>query len=364
MQHRLCFFQKPAIHSLFVLLSIAGFTMNRKYFISSFITSGLVFSSLKGWTAPVETNIKIPKYLHPGDTIGITSPAGYISAEEIQPAVALMESWGFKVQIGATIGQKDYTFGGTDEERTADLQQMMDNPAIAAIMCARGGYGLVRIIDQLNFDKIARHPKWIIGFSDITVLHCHMNRKYGMATLHSKMCNSFPSDWTNAEPIQISTILSIRQALAGENCRYTAPAVICNRKGRAEGDLVGGNLSIVASLSGTISDLDTKGKILFLEDTGEYLYSVDRMFWNLKRTGKLSHLAGLVIGGFKVKADDPDEIFGKSVYEIIMEKVREYDYPVCFDFPVGHQRNNLALKCGVRHVLTVGTEGTTLDSLN
>jgi len=338
--------------------------MNRKYFISSLITSGFVFSSLKGWTSPVENNIKIPKYLQPGDTIGITSPAGYISVEEIQPAVALMQSWGFKVEIGATIGKKDFTFGGTDEERRADLQQMMDNPDMAAIMCARGGYGLVRIIDLLNFEKIVRHPKWIIGFSDITVLHCHLNKKYSLATLHSKMCNSFPSEWTQAEPIQISTILSIRQALTGEEFRYTAPVNAANRMGRAEGELVGGNLSIVASLSGTVSDIDTRGKILFLEDTGEYLYSLDRMFWNLKRTGKLSHLAGLVIGGFKVKADDPDEIFGKSVYEIIMEKVREYDYPVCFDFPVGHQRNNFALKCGVRHVLTVGTEGTTLDSLN
>jgi len=337
--------------------------MNRKYFISSLITSGFVFSSLKGWTAPFESNIKIPEYLQAGDIIGITSPAGHISAEEIQPAVLLMESWGFKVQIGATIGKKDYTFGGTDEERKADLQQMMDNPDIAAIMCARGGYGLVRIIDQLNFEKIVRHPKWIIGFSDITVLHCHMNKKYGMATLHSKMCNSFPSDWTKAEPIQISTILSIRQALAGEEFRYTAPAIAANRAGRGEGDLVGGNLSIVASLSGTASDLDTRGKILFLEDTGEYLYSLDRMFWNLKRTGKLSHLAGLVIGGFKVKADDPDEIFGKSVYEIVMEKVREYDYPVCFDFPVGHQRNNFALKCGVTHVLTVNADDSTLYSL-
>ncbi|MGY0037524.1 hypothetical protein [Pedobacter sp. NJ-S-72] len=159
------------------------------------------------------------------------------------------------------------------------------------------------------------------------------------------MCNSFPDDWTKAQPVQISTILSIRQALTGQDLKYTAPVALSNRSGRGEGTLVGGNLSIIANLSGTKSDLNTNGKILFLEDTGEYLYSLDRMFWNLKRTGKLAHLAGLVIGGFSIKPDDPGEEFGKSIYEIVMEKVSEYDYPVCFDFPVGHQKDNFALKC-------------------
>ncbi len=177
------------------------------------------------------------------------------------------------------------------------------------------------------------------------------------------MCNSFPDDWAKAEPIQITTIESIKQALVGEDLKYTAAVVAQNRLGRTEGQLVGGNLSMVATLSGTQSDLETKHKILFLEDTGEYLYNIDRMFWNLKRTGKLDKLAGLVIGGFKIKPDEPGEEFGKTVYDIVMEKVKEFDYPVCFDFPVGHQRSNFALKCGVPHVLEVGADGSTLQSL-
>jgi muramoyltetrapeptide carboxypeptidase len=342
--------------------------MNRKYFISSLVTAGAALSTTSGWAAaPSESasrkSHKTPPYLKPGDTIGITSPAGYISLLEIQPAIQLMESWGLKVLVGATIGKKDFTYGGTDDERATDLQQMLDNQDIKAVMCARGGYGLVRIIDRINFKQFKKHPKWVIGFSDITVLHCHINRHFGIATLHSKMCNSFPDDWTKAEPIQISTIESIKQALVGEDLKYTAPVVAQNRLGRAEGQLVGGNLSMVATLSGTPSDLETKHKILFLEDTGEYLYNIDRMFWNLKRTGKLDKLAGLIIGGFKIKPDEPGEAFGKTVYDIVMEKVKDYDYPVCFDFPVGHQRNNVALKCGILHVIEVTADGSTLQPL-
>jgi muramoyltetrapeptide carboxypeptidase len=343
--------------------------MNRKHFISSIVTAGAALSVAEAWALPLASaNVnfkrsKIPPYLQPGDTIGITSPASYISLDEVKPSVQLMESWGFKVEIGKSVGQKDFTYGGTDAERAADLQQMLDNPNIKAIMCARGGYGVVRIIDQLNFKQFAKQPKWVIGFSDITVLHCHINRHFGIATLHSKMCNSFPSDWTKAEPVQVSTINSIKQALLGEEMSYTAPSATSNRTGKAEAELVGGNLSMIATLSGTVSQLETKGKILFIEDTDEYLYSIDRMFWNLKRAGLLSQLAGLVIGGFKLKPDTTGDEFGKTIYDIVTEKVKEYDYPVCFDFPVGHQRNNVALKCSVPHVLEVTAEGTTLRAL-
>ena len=165
-----------------------------------------------------------------------------------------------------------------------------------------------------------------------------------------------------AEPIQIETILSIRNALAGAQTNYNAPANLNNRTGKAEGILVGGNLSIIETLAGSDSDLDTKGKILFIEDTGEYLYSIDRMLWNLKRSNKLKNLKGLIIGGFKVKPDDAGEEFGKTIYDIVLEKVKEYSYPIAFDFPVGHQKNNFALKCGVNHVLTVNESGSTLLS--
>jgi muramoyltetrapeptide carboxypeptidase len=341
--------------------------MNRKDFVSLLVTSGAALSTLNVRAdAPTTERIskhKTPPFLNPGDTIGICSPAGYMSLAEIQPAVQLMESWGFKIQVGSSAGKKDFTYGGTDDERLTDLQQMMDDPNIKAIMCARGGYGVVRIIDQLNFAQFIAQPKWLIGFSDITVLHCHINQNFGIATLHSKMCNSFPTDWTKAEPVQITTINSIRQALIGESLTYTAPAAAMNRPGKARGKLVGGNLSMVTTLSGTKSDIDTKNKILFVEDTGEYLYSLDRMFWNLKRTGKLSKLAGLIIGGFKLKPDEAGEEFGKTIYDIVMEKVKEYDYPVCFDFPVGHQKNNFALICGMPHVLEVGVESSTLKRI-
>jgi muramoyltetrapeptide carboxypeptidase len=342
--------------------------MDRKRFISSLVTAGAALSTSKTWATTQEkvyakTGHKTPPYLKPGDTIGITSPSGYISLADIIPSVQLMENWGFKIETGDTTGKKDFIYGGTDDERIADLQQMLDNPEIKAIMCARGGYGLVRIIERLNFKQFKKHPKWIIGFSDITVLHCHVNRNFGIATLHSKMCNSFPNDWAKAEPIQVATIQSIKQALVGEDLSYSAPAVVQNRFGKAEAPLVGGNLSLISTLSGTPSDLDTDGKILFIEDTHEYLYNIDRMCWNLKQSGKLSRLAGLIVGGFQLKPDVEGEEFGKTIYDIITEKVKEYSYPVCFDFPVGHQRNNYALKCGTMHVFEVSAEGTKLKSL-
>ncbi|MFL5743296.1 MAG: LD-carboxypeptidase [Niastella sp.] len=274
-----------------------------------------------------------------------------------------MIEWGFNIKVGDTVGKKDFTFGGTDEERAGDFQQMLDDPKVKAIMCARGGYGFVRIIDKLNFSKLVTQPKWIIGFSDITVLHCHLNRNYGIASIHSKMCNSFPDDWNKAEPIQIETILSIKQALTGQKMKYTVPVNPLNKPGKAEGALIGGNLKLIETLAGTKSDLRTTNKILFVEDTGEYLYSIDRMFWNLKRTGKLEKLAGLIVGGFKIKPDDPGEEFGRTIQDIVLEKVKEYHFPVCFDFPVGHQRNNYALKCGVKHRLSVSNEDVILQEI-
>jgi muramoyltetrapeptide carboxypeptidase len=340
--------------------------MNRKHFLSSFLVAGLPFPGWSAYSSDGETEPPapiLPRYLKPGDTIGITCPAGSITLQGIQPAMLQMVEWGYNIKVGDTVGKKDFTFGGTDEERARDFQQMLDDPKVKAIMCARGGYGFVRIIDKLNFTKLVARPKWIIGFSDITVLHCHLNRNYGIATLHSKMCNSFPDDWNKAEPVQIETILSIKQALAGQKMKYTAPVNPLNKPGKAEGVLVGGNLKTIETLAGSKSDLRTTNKILFVEDTGEYLYSIDRMFWNLKRTGKLEKLAGLMVGGFKIKPDDPGEEFGRTIEDIVLEKVKEYHYPVCFDFPVGHQRNNFALKCGVTHKLSISNEDVMLQEI-
>ncbi|MDQ7949583.1 MAG: LD-carboxypeptidase [Pedobacter sp.] len=340
--------------------------MNRKHFLS-LVPATLLLNSLSGKADAAEQfgrpkRVKIPAYLSPGDTIGITCPAGYITLAEIEPAVAQMKSWGFNVVIGKTVGARNFTFGGTDLERLTDLQQMLDDPDIKAIMCARGGYGAVRIVDELDFGKFKKSPKWIIGFSDITILHCHINSNHHIATLHSKMCNSFPSDWALADPIQIETINSIQQALKGEKMKYTAQAHPNNKMGSATAELIGGNMRCIENLGGSSSEITTAGKILFVEDTGEQLYSIDRMFYNLKRSGKLDQLKGLIVGGFKLKKDE-DFSFGRSVVEIVLDITRTYGFPVGFNFPVGHQVANFALKCGVKHHLEVSEAGTILTEV-
>lgn len=339
--------------------------MNRKQFISSLVAAGIIIPSVNSNVFSKEkkpSRVRIPPYLTKGSTIGITSPANYSSLEDIEPAVKLMESWGFNIAIGKTIGQRYFTLGGTDEQRAADFQEMLDNPDIHAIMCARGGYGAVRIIDSLDFSRFVANPKWIIGFSDITAFHCHINQRYNVASIHSKMCNSFPSDWNTADPVQVETILSIKKLLMGEEMYYISPPSEFNRYGSARGQLVGGNLSIIQSLNGSRSDIKTKGKILFVEDVSEYLYNIDRMFYNLSRSGKFTDLAGLIVGGFRLKADDPGSEFGETIQDIVMNKVKEYNYPVCFDFPVGHQKNNFALTSGAEHLLTVNHLGGILQT--
>lgn len=334
--------------------------MNRKNFLSSIIP---LAASPIAFPKKTESELikQIPRYLQKGDIIGITCPSGHITLEECQPAINKMKEWGFEIRIGNTVGLKDFTFAGTDEERLKDLQQMLDDDSVKAIMLGRGGYGAVRIIDKIDFTRFEQKPKWIIGFSDATVLHVHINHNYGIATIHSKMCNSFPEDFSKAEPVQISSIDSIRQCLVGERMKYECAVNELNRYGEGTGDLVGGNLSIIENLAGSISNLSTEGKILFIEDVGEYLYRIDSMLWNLKRSKKLNKLKGLIVGQFRIKPDDPGEEFGKDLYEIVMEKVKEFRYPVCFNFPVGHVKENYALKYGVKHHLVVNEEGSTLS---
>ena len=327
--------------------------MNRQSFLLSVTGLAGLFPLFSKGEAIHSSGI-IPPYLQKGDIIGITAPAGWISREDVQPAITVIERLGYKVKLGQTIGTRFNSMSGTDEERRIDFQEMLDDKEVKAILCARGGYGLVRIIDQLDFSFFQRHPKWIIGFSDITILHSHINRHYGIASIHSKMCNSFPADWNKADDMQKKTIMSIFDALSGIKMKYDFTGNPSNRPGTAKGKLVGGNLKTLESIASSESALKTRNKILFLEDTGEYLYSIDRSLWSLKRSGMLEHLSGLIIGGFKIKPDDdPDSVFGKTLEEIILEKVGDCNYPVCFDFPVGHQKNNFALKCGVEHILNV-----------
>jgi muramoyltetrapeptide carboxypeptidase len=334
--------------------------MKRKEFLSIFPALGAAAHIEPEEPLHVVTK---PPYLKPGDKIAITSPAGYITLEDIQPAKQMLEQWGFVVRIGNTIGKRDYTFGGTDEERLMDLQILLDDHTVKAIMCARGGYGVNRILDKLNFSRFLKQPKWVIGFSDITALHLHLLRNCNVASIHSKMCNSFPQDWAAAEPVVQESIMSIKRALDGTKMKYSALVNENNRTGIGEGLLVGGNLSIIISMMGTKSELNTDGRILFLEEVGEYMYSLDRMLMTLKRAGKLSKLKGLVIGGFnKIKTDDPGEEFGRNLYEVVMSKVAEYKYPVCFGFPIGHQKENYALRHGVSHLLTVRSDSVELVS--
>ncbi|RYZ30903.1 MAG: LD-carboxypeptidase [Chitinophagaceae bacterium] len=299
--------------------------------------------------------MKIPPYLKKGDTIGVVAPAGFMPIEKMQTCIETLDTWGYNVKLGATTHSNSTTyFSGTDEERLLDLQEMMDDKKVSGILCARGGYGMSRIIDDLSFKKFKKHPKWIIGYSDITVLHSHLHTNYNIASLHAPMAAAFNDDVNNNPYIQ-----SIKKALEGETAEYEAPSHEFNKGGSAEGELVGGNLSLLAHLIGTDSDIKTKNKILFLEDIGEYLYSIDRMFLQLKRAGKLDKLAGLIIGKF-TDNKDTERPYGRSVYEIIHEQVKEYDFPICFDFPVSHEKENYALKIGVEYELEVEGDKTKL----
>jgi len=300
--------------------------------------------------------IKIPSYLQPGDTIAIVCPAGFMEPGKAQTCIDTLRTWGYAVRVGPTLdSHSDNYFSGTDEERLVDLQQALDDPSVKAILCGRGGYGLSRIIDRIDFSTFKKDPKWIIGFSDITVLHAHIYSNCKIATLHAPMAGAFNDGGAEGEFVR-----SLRDALEGRKARYACGEHPLNRRGEAVGPLVGGNLSILAHLSGTSSEIKTKGKILFLEDVGEYLYNVDRMLYQLKRNGRLDKLAGLIIGGF-TDMKDTTRPFGKNVYEIIHDVAGEYDYPVCFGFPVSHGGENYALKHGVGYKLKVSKHKVTLE---
>lgn len=300
--------------------------------------------------------IETPPYLEKGDVIGMVCPSGYMPVEKASECIRVLnEEWGFRTKIGKTLGNQFNYFSGTDQERLQEFQRMLDDPEVKAVLCARGGYGLTRIIDRVNFKNFKKQPKWIIGYSDVTVLHSHLYSNYYISSLHSPMAAAF-----NDAGYINRFVQSLRNALEGKKLRYSCDPHECNKKGEAIGELVGGNLSLLAHLIGTESDIKTRGRILFLEDTGEYLYNIDRMMYQLKRSGKLSKLAGLIIGGF-TDSKDTERPFGQTAYEIIYDVVKEYDYPVCFGFPVSHGKENYALKIGVGYKLKVGKSKVNLE---
>ena len=297
--------------------------------------------------------IKQPAFLKKGDWIGITCPAGYMERSKAQKCIDTLQKWGYQVLIGKTVKSKSKNyFSGSDEERTEELQAMIDAPEIKAILCGRGGYGISRIIDQLDFRRFNKNPKWIIGFSDITLLHCHIHQQCKIASLHAPMAAAF-NEGSN------KYIRSMKETLSGIAHRYEIKKHPFNKVGKANGQLVGGNLALISHAIGTDSELKTKNKILFIEDIGEHYYQIDRMLLQLKRSGLLKHLAGLIVGHF---SDMKDTVrpFGKSIETIITEHVSEYDYPVCFGFPVGHEKENLAMKIGASYTLEVGKRSVLL----
>jgi muramoyltetrapeptide carboxypeptidase len=301
----------------------------------------------------------IPPYLKKGDTIGITCPAGFMPAEHADVCIRTLQQWGFQVMVGKTLGSHSPNyFSGTDEERLEEFQAMLDMPEINAILFGRGGYGVSRIIDRIDFKKFRKNPKWLIGFSDITVIHTHVLGRYQISTMHAPMAAAFrEGNGTN------DNVLSLKRAITGKKLHYTCAHHAYNRKGKTSGELVGGNLALLAHVTGTRSDIKTDGKILFIEDVGEYTYQVDRMLLQLKRSGKLDKLAGMIVGGF-TEMKDTTRPFGQSVEEAIRDILSPYSYPICFGFPVSHGAENMALKTGVRYQLHVGSQQSSLREIH
>ncbi|MEM7161677.1 MAG: LD-carboxypeptidase [Bacteroidota bacterium] len=293
-----------------------------------------------------------PSSLREGNRIKIISTARKISHEELVPAITLLKSWGLEVELGKHLFDEYNQFAGEDEKRAADFQEALDNPDIKAVLFARGGYGTVRIIDKIDFSKFKKNPKWLCGYSDITVIHNHVHR-LDIETLHSTMPINFKDN-------SVLSLNSLKQVLFGEKLHISADHFHLNRNGSANGEVVGGNLSILYSLTGTNSDLDTNGKILFIEDLDEYLYHIDRMMQNLLKSGKLANLKGLIVGGM-TEMNDNSIPYGKTASEIISETVSEFHFPVCYIFPAGHQKDNRCLILGRQANFIVDEQGASLS---
>jgi len=302
--------------------------------------------------------MKQPPFLKPEQTIGITCPAGYMAAEKAADCIQTLQKWGYEVMVGKTLGSASNNyFSGTDEERRDELQAMLDDPNIHAIIFGRGGYGMGRIINQLDFKKFKKNPKWLVGFSDITVLHNHLQANNRVCSIHGPMAAAFTLTEGDSRAID-----SLHQVLKGKRNTYRCSPSPYNRTGKSTGRLVGGNLTLMVNSIGTAQQINTRNKILFLEEIGEQLYHIDRMFYQLKGSGLLKDLAGLVIGGF-TDVKDTERPFGEEVESLIRKIVDEYKYPVCFHFPVSHGKENVALKIGAVYQLSVSNKQTVLKEI-
>ncbi len=299
--------------------------------------------------------MKFPPFLKPGDEIGLVCPAGYMSKEKVNSCVSVLKKWGYKVAVGKTVGGKSKNyFSGTDNERLADIQQFLDDPKIKAIVCARGGYGTTRILDQIDWSIFKKNPKWIVGFSDITVLHGYLQKTLKTSSIHGPMAGAF-----NKSDGEDSFIQSLKKTLEGKEQIIQSQHHPFNHLGKTSAPITGGNLCLLAHGIGSNSEIDTKNKILFIEDIDEQLYNIDRMMHQLKRAGKLRSLKALLVGGFS-DCKDTERPFGKKAYEIIQECVQEYEYPKVFGFPISHEKENMAIVLGKTYSLHVTKTGATL----
>jgi len=291
--------------------------------------------------------IKQPPYLKIGDKIALVCPAKKLP-KSIDYAIGVLESWGLEVIIGNSVYASHHQFAGTDALRTKDIQRFLDDDSIKAIISGRGGYGTIRIIDALDFSKFKENPKWFVGFSDITVLLSHIIAETNTQCLHAQM----PYTFEDATP---ESLLSLKKALFGEKESYSYPSTFKNKTGACEGTLIGGNLTLLCMMQGSLSEMDFDDKILFLEDVGEHEYAIDRMLRMLKRAGKLSKLKGLIVGAFN-EIEEEKISFGQTADEVIWEIVKDYEYPICFNFPTGHIDNNMSMKLGAPIELKVDTK--------
>ncbi len=297
----------------------------------------LFIISLLSITMQAQTTMITPPYLQKGDTVAILATARKHIVKSMQPTIDLLEGWGLHVVIGKSIGLEENQLAGNDEQRAADLQEQLDNPNIKAIWCARGGYGTVRVVDLIDFTAFKKSPKWLVGFSDVTVLHNHLNTM-GYKSIHGIMPISLAK--ASKEAIE-----SLRLSLFGQPLQYAIDPHPMNRLGKATGELVGGNLSILYSVLGSPSAIDCTDKILYIEDLDEYLYHIDRMMMNLKRNGCLESLKGIIVGSMTDMKDN-DIPWGKNALEIVQDVTKQYNIPVIFNFPAGHIHDNRALILG------------------
>ncbi len=297
----------------------------------------LFIISLLSITMQAQTTMITPPYLQKGDTVAILATARKHIVKSMQPTIDLLESWGLHVVIGESIGLEENQLAGSDAQRAADLQEQLDNPNIKAIWCARGGYGTVRVVDLIDFTQFKKSPKWLVGFSDVTVLHNHLNTM-GYKSIHGIMPISLAK--ASKEAIE-----SLRLSLFGQPLQYAIDPHPMNRLGKATGELVGGNLSILYSVLGSPSAIDCTDKILYIEDLDEYLYHIDRMMMNLKRNGCLESLKGIIVGSMTDMKDN-DIPWGKNALEIVQDVTKQYNIPVIFNFPAGHIHDNRALILG------------------